>query len=153
MARLGRFGRQLRSLLFKASVEEEVDAELAFHVEMRARDLEAAGHPPEEARRLATERLGDVGHLKHTMRYLGETREHADERREWLGDLLDDVRYAFRQFVAAPAFAAVAISTLGLGIGGTTAIFSAVRAVVLRPWPWAHPARTMIVSERWRGIE
>ena len=153
MARLGRFGRQLRSLLFKASVAEEVDAELAFHVEMRARELEAAGHSPEDARQLALGRLGDLGHLKHTMRHLGETREHADERRERLGDLLDDLRYALRQLVAAPAFAVVAIGTLGLGIGGTTAIFSAVRAVVLRPWPWAHPERTMIVTERWRGIE
>jgi predicted permease len=75
------------------------------------------------------------------------------QRREWLGDLLDDVRHALRQLLGAPAFAIVAIGTLGIGIGGTTAIFSAVRAVVLRPWPWAHPDRTMIVSERWRGFE
>jgi predicted permease len=149
MPRLGRFGRQLRSLFFKASVAEEVDAELGFHVAMRARELEAQGHPREEAHRLAAQRLGDLDVLKRSMRDLGEARERTAARAEYLAEFVQDARFAIRQIAKAPAFAAVAIGTLALGIAGTTAIFSAVRAVVLRPWPYAHPDRTVFVTERW----
>ena len=64
-----------------------------------------------------------------------------------------DLVYAVRQLVRAPAFTAVAVLTLALGIGATTAIFSAVWSVVLRPFPFAHPERVVLVTERWQGSE
>ena len=59
--------------------------------------------------------------------------------------------FTCRQLLKNPGFTAVAILTLALGIGGTTAIFSAVYAVVLQPLPLREPARLMIVSETFRG--
>ena len=125
----------------------EVDQELAFHIEMRTRELMAQGLTEAHARRQATERLGDAHMLKDRLVAIGRS----THRREVLSECWQDVRFAFRQMLAAPAFAAIAIGTLAVGIGGTTAIFSAVRAVVLQPFPWAHPKRTVILFERWQN--
>ena len=65
--------------------------------------------------------------------------------------LLQDLRYAARQLIRQPLFTIVSALTLALGIGATTAIFSAVNAVLLRSLPYADPERIMLVYERWRG--
>jgi len=72
-------------------------------------------------------------------------------RRAWFADVRQDLTYALRQLARTPAFTAIATLTLALGIGATTAIFSAVRSVVLRPFPFAHPERVVSVTERWQG--
>jgi putative ABC transport system permease protein len=128
---------------------QQVEAELGFHVEMRVRELMARGMSPDDARREAVGRLGDPAQLTAQLTAIGEARDRQVRRTEYLSDLVSDLRFAIRQMIAAPAFAAIAIGTLATGIGGTTAIFSAVRAVLLRPFPWAHPARTMYIPERW----
>jgi predicted permease len=81
------------------------------------------------------------------------THELIAGRREWLAEVRQDAAYAVRQLVRAPAFTAVAVLTLALGIGATTAIFSAVWSVVLRPFPFAHPDRVVLVTERWQGSD
>ena len=68
-------------------------------------------------------------------------------------EVRQDVVYAIRQLVRTPAFAIIAVLTLALGIGATTAIFSAVWSVVLRPFPFAHPERVVRVTARWQGSE
>jgi len=68
-------------------------------------------------------------------------------------ELRRDVAYALRQLARAPAFSAIAVLTLALGIGATTAIFSAVWSVVLQPFPFAHPERVVRVAERWQGSD
>jgi predicted permease len=65
--------------------------------------------------------------------------------------LLQDLRYAFRQLVNQPLFTLVSAVTLALGIGATTAIFSAVNAVLLRSLPYGDPERLVLVHERWQG--
>ena len=150
MPTLGRTGRQLSSLLWKASIDDEVDAELAFHVEMRTRELIARGVPPDEARRAAIRRFGDLASVGATCKSIGQQREREMQRTEYFSELLHDARVAIRQLVHTPSFTIVAALTLALGLGTTTAIFSVVNAVVLRSFGYAHPDRTVIVTQTWR---
>ncbi|HWJ14791.1 MAG TPA: permease prefix domain 1-containing protein, partial [Gemmatimonadaceae bacterium] len=143
MPRLGRGRRQLSSPLWRASVEDEVDAELAFHVEMRVREYMAHGMDEATARATAIARFGDIRKVNAVCRTIGNQRERTMERGEYLRELLLDVRFGFRQLFKSPAFTTIAVLTLALGVGATTAIFSAVEAVVLRPFP--YPAADRLV--------
>ncbi|HEV8581937.1 MAG TPA: ABC transporter permease [Thermoanaerobaculia bacterium] len=71
-------------------------------------------------------------------------------RREVFGELRQDAAFALRQLAANPGFSLIAVLTLALGIGATTAIFSAVNAVVLRPLPVQRPERLVFVFSEWR---
>jgi putative ABC transport system permease protein len=145
-----KFGQRLRSRFWRARVEDEVDSELSFHVEMRARELVEEGMDPAEAREAAIRRFGDINRVNATCRALGKQREHDMRRTEYLSELLQDVTFACRQLLASPGFTTVAVLTLTLGIGATTAIFSAVRSVVLRPLPFAQPEQLLSVYEVYR---
>ena len=149
MPTLGRGPRQLASLLWKASVDQEVDAELDFHVEMRARELIARGMDPAAARAQAIARFGDIRAVNAACRSIGNQREREMRRTEYLSELAYDARFAIRQLLKAPGFTAVAVMTLALGVGATTAIFSAVQAVVLRPFPYAAPDRLVFAMTHW----
>ena len=149
--RPGGLGRQLRSRLWKASADDEVAAELDFHLAMREHDLARGGAEPGDARRQARARFGDMQAVAAECRDIAHQTERNVRKTEYLAELSHDVKFALRQLGKAPAFAAVAIFTLALGIGATTAIFSAVEAVVLRPFAYAHPERTVLVSEIEKG--
>jgi putative ABC transport system permease protein len=91
-------------------------------------------------RRAATAFLRSFGAFPHAVWILGE---------EWnMDSLMQDVRFAFRTLTKRPAFAVVAITTLALGIGGTTAVFSAVHSVLLRPLPVENGDRLVFVWGR-----
>jgi putative ABC transport system permease protein len=150
MPTLGRVGRQLTSYLWRATIAEEVDAELEFHVAMTTRELVARGLSESAARAEAIRRFGDIAAVNATCRRLGTEREHDMRRTQYLAELRQDIAYALRQLTKARSFTAVAVLTLALGIGATTAIFSAVQSVVLRRFPFAHPDRTTFVMERWQ---
>src|SRR4029453_5906617 len=127
------FGKRLRSRWWRDSVDAEVDNELAFHVEMRTRELIARGVDPVRARELAIRRFGDIDSVSATCRQLGRMRDRDMRRTEYLAEFAQDVTFACRQLMSNRTFTIVAVLTLALGIGATTAIFSAVKSVALEP--------------------
>jgi putative ABC transport system permease protein len=139
--------RSLRSRLWRVPIDQEVDEEIALHLELRTRELIARGLDPETARRQAQERMGDVGNVKRELRELGRKRDRDMKITTWLEELRHDVAFSFRQLAKAPAFTAVAVATLALGIGANSAIFALVDATLLRPLPFAEPERLVAIHE------
>jgi putative ABC transport system permease protein len=142
-----------RSWLWKPSIPEEVDGEFAFHLEMRTREYVTRGLSPDAARAEALRKFGDVRAANAACRRIGRERDRHMRRREYLSELRQDLVFGLRQLWKNPGFTIVAILTLALGVGGTTAIFSAVNAVVLRPVPVAEPERLVYVFSAWRELE
>jgi hypothetical protein len=132
-------------------VEEDVDAELQFHLEMRAADLAAGGMSHREAREHALREFGNWDRYASDCLAIG--RQHQREIRvmELLDSIWSDARYGWRSLRRSPGFMLVAIVTLALGIGATTAIFSVVSAVLLRPLPYDAPERIVHLGEQTRA--
>ena len=146
-----KFGQRLRSKFWRLRVEDEVDTEFAFHVEMRARELIDQGMDPDDARETAIRRFGDIARVNTTCRAIGRQRDKTMRRTEYFSELVQDVTFACRQLTANPGFTIVAVLTLALGIGATTAIFSAVQSVVLRPLPFPDSDRIVSIYEGTNG--
>src|SRR5918992_1688272 len=136
--------RDLRWLLYRLTTlwrrqarEAELDAELQFHLEAEAEEQIAAGLPADDARRAARRSLGNVTLTKE------------DARAVWtwgpVERLLQDVRYAVRVLARQRSFTATAVATIVLIVGGTTAVFTLVNAVLLRPLPYPASGRLAIV--------
>ena len=130
--RLGLLGR-------RGVFENGLDEEIRFHVDQQIEKSLRSGMSPEEARRDALLKFGGVEHVKE------QTREEV--RPALLEDVVRDLSYGFRLLWGAPAFTGAALLTLALGIGGTSAIFSVVRAVVLEPLPYQQPDRIVAIWE------
>jgi putative ABC transport system permease protein len=140
--------RSLRSWLWRVPIDREVDEEIAFHLEMRTRELVERGLDAQTARETAVRRLGDVRDLKRTCVNLGRKRDRTMRRMQWLGEFRQDLRFAIRQLRSAPAFASVAALTLALGIGANSAMFALVDATLLRPLPFPNADRLVMIWER-----
>jgi putative ABC transport system permease protein len=120
------------------ALERELADELRFHRERLERDATTAGASAEQARQLAVRRLGNV------------TRVTEDTRERWswprLDNLIQDVRYGLRSIARGPAFAAVVMGTLALGMAANTVVYSMVDGVVLNPFPYPDGERLVGVG-------
>ena len=142
--------RSLRSWLSRVEITQEVDEEIAFHIEMRVRELVERGLDERVARELVLARVGDVGRLKRTCVDLGRKRDREMRMTRWLEEFRADVTSALRQMKGAPGFTLVAALTLALGIGANSAIFALADATFLWPLPFTAPHdRLIMIWERY----
>lgn len=147
--------RLFRHSLGTRSVQRDVDDELAFHLAMREEKLRNAGLSGDDARARAQERFGDAGRVRDEL--LTIDRRYAREVRmlEWIESVWSDVRYALRTLRRMPLFTTVATLTLALGIGATTAMFTLVNGILLRPLPYPNADRLVRVIQSYpeKGLE
>jgi predicted permease len=125
--------------------EADVDDELAFHIEMRARELIDRGMPEPDARRAAIRRLGDLAAARAECIAITSRRERRMTRAQLIDAFLQDVRFACRTLGRQRGWTAVAVITLALGIGANTAVFSVVNALLLHPLPYPNANRVAFI--------
>jgi len=129
----------LDATLRRSRLESEMDAELRFHLEAYAQDLVSGGVPRQEAMRRARIEFGGIERVK-------------EEGREARGvnlveSLLQDLRYGASNMMRTPGFTAITVLTLALGIGATTAIFSAVNPILFQSLPYPDSGQIMMISD------
>lgn len=133
---------RLKAMFSRQELDERIDEELRFHIEMQTEENMRRGMPEEEARRQALIETGGTEQVKEMHR--------AARGLPILEALLQDVRFALRSLRKNTGVTASALITLTLGVGMGSAIFSVVNAVLIRPLPYEVPDRLVIV-ERLKG--
>jgi len=133
------FRHFVRNLLRRDRVERELADEIDESIEQLIEEKIAEGMSRDEARRAARLAIGGVDQIKDSIR---DVRAGA-----WLDALRQDLRFAVRTFMRRPGFATIALLTIGVGMGATTAIFSVTDSVLLKPLPFYEPERLTTVWE------
>ncbi len=133
----------LRNLAHRQRAESDLDSEVRACAEMLADEKMAGGIPAEEAWRRSLAELGGAEQVKQAVR---------DERAgAGVEELWQDVRFGLRQLRRSPGFAATGLLIIAMGLGVTTAMYSIVYAVILKPLPFTQPYRLVAVgSKPWR---
>jgi putative ABC transport system permease protein len=131
--------KRLYALIRHGDLDRGLNAEVRFHVEMETEKNIKLGMSPEDARLKA-------------LRSFGPMEKHKEETREargvsWFETLAADLRYGARALVKHPGYALLAVLTLGMGIGANTAIFSVINGVLLKPLPYEHGDRLVILQQ------
>lgn len=124
----------------RPAMERQLDAELRFHIEEQVETLVRQGISEDEARRNVRLQFGGIDQIKdecRDVRPLG-----------LIDDFFRDVRIGTRSFLRAPAFTVVTILTLTVGIGATTAVYTAIASMVVRPLPFPHPDRLLWIRDQ-----
>ena len=136
---LQRLLASIQALIRKRHLDRELDDDILAHLELAEKDATARGLSPEEARWAARRSFGGIEQMKE---------QHRQRRSlQWIDSLQRDLRYGLAALLRAPAFSAVVIGVLAIGIGGTVAMFSIVDAVLLKPLPFPEPEHIVRVWE------
>jgi putative ABC transport system permease protein len=139
--------RALRLPSTRERLLRELDDEIRFHVEQRVARLTATGMAVDEAYAEALRRFGDMDDLRRYCTAMETAHMRRMRFSERLESLYQDLRFAVRQVRKSPAFSGIAAVTLALGIASTTAIFSVVSQVVLKPLPYPRSDRIVQLWE------
>jgi putative ABC transport system permease protein len=142
-----RWWHELKYLIRKLDrnrAEQELEDEIRAHLEIEAQERQEAGVSPTAGRIAARRAFGSLAITKEDCRTIWGSRP--------IETLWQDVQYGSRMLLKHPTFTVIAVLTLALGIGASTAIFSAVSPILLEPLPYPHAGRvTMIWDKRADG--
>jgi predicted permease len=141
---LRRFLIRLSHFVTRQTADQRLQEELAEHLAYQTEENLRAGMPPTEARRQAALKLGAAQTIRE--------RHHAEHSIPLIENLLFDLRYAVRMLLRSPGFSFIAIATMALGVGATTAIYSVIDATLLHPLPYPHPSELVRVEANLPGV-
>jgi predicted permease len=141
---LRRFFIRLSNLATGRSADQRLQDEIAEHLAFQTEDNLRAGMSPTEARRQAALKLGAAEAIRED--------HHAEQSLPFIENLFFDLKYAVRMLLRSPGFSFIAIATIALGIGATTAIYSVIDATLLHPLPYPHPAELVRVMDDLPGV-
>lgn len=130
-----------------AHVERDVDAELAFHLDMRVRRLIERGMTPDAARAQALRQFGDWDTVRAEMLDIDHQQARDVKRSNYLAELRQDATYAMRSLRNNLGFALVIVLSLAIGVGANTAIFTLIDALLLRPLPVPNADQLVVFGD------
>jgi predicted permease len=141
---LRRFFIRLSNLASGRSANQRLQDEIAEHLALQTEENLRAGMALAEARRQAALKLGSSQAIRE--------QHHAEQSIPLIENLLFDLRYAVRRVLRSPGFSFIAIATMALGVGATTAIYSVIDATLLHPLPYANPSELVRIEADLPGV-